>query len=381
MQAWVAGQPGVVQFLEILVLTDVCQYWVHRAFHRVPLLWRFHEIHHSAETMDWIAGARLHLVDVAVTRGLTYVPIYVLGFDQAALVAYVVFVSVQATFIHANVRFEFGPLAWLLATPRFHHWHHGIEPEAVDKNFAIHLPVLDWLFGTFHLPKGRWPSGYGVQSDRPVPDGFMRQLAHPFRRAPNRGERPADAPIGMARAPLSAAGSPRSVRCRHRGRRARLRAQCARPQISGVSPSRPGTLTMVANRTIEEIHAARLVGEAAIRHRHEEQPLGRDLESVAAHRRGLGSALQPQALHFDVGLGLRRVEERDLASARRTGPPAPTPSLPPRPRGRRTPTARRPRRAPRCTCSATIGTPLVLTSRRPTSASTPRSAVRRTARA
>ena len=181
VQAWVAGQPGAVQFLEILVLTDVCQYWIHRAFHRVPLLWRFHEIHHSAETMDWIAGARLHLVDVAVTRGLTYVPIYVLGFDQAALVAYVVFVSVQATFIHANVRFEFGPLAWLVATPRFHHWHHGIEPEAVDKNFAIHLPVLDWLFGTFHLPAGKWPAGYGVHSERPVPDGFLRQFAHPFR--------------------------------------------------------------------------------------------------------------------------------------------------------------------------------------------------------
>ena len=82
----VSSQPGIVQFLEILVLTDLCQYWIHRAFHRVPLLWRFHEIHHSAETMDWIAGARLHLVDVAVTRGLTYVPIYVLGFDQAPLV-------------------------------------------------------------------------------------------------------------------------------------------------------------------------------------------------------------------------------------------------------------------------------------------------------
>ena len=156
--------------------------WIHRAFHRVPLLWRFHEIHHSAETMDWIAGARLHLVDVAVTRGLTYVPIYVLGFDQAALVAYVVFVSVQATFIHANVRFEFGRLAWVVATPRFHHWHHGIEPEAIDKNFAIHLPVLDWLFGTFHLPAGRWPAGYGVHSERPVPEGFARQFTHPFRR-------------------------------------------------------------------------------------------------------------------------------------------------------------------------------------------------------
>jgi sterol desaturase/sphingolipid hydroxylase (fatty acid hydroxylase superfamily) len=180
VQACVSSQPGVVQFLEILVLTDVCQYWIHRAFHRVPVLWRFHEIHHSAETMDWIAGARLHLVDVAVTRGLTYVPIYVLGFDQAALVAYVVFVSVQATFIHANVRFEFGWLKHILATPQFHHWHHGIEKEAIDVNFAATLPWLDRLFGTYHLPD-RWPSGYGV-GGHPVPDGYLKQLAYPFHR-------------------------------------------------------------------------------------------------------------------------------------------------------------------------------------------------------
>jgi lathosterol oxidase len=56
---WVAGQPFVVQFAGILVLTDLTQYWVHRFFHRLPLLWRFHAIHHSAETMDWLAGSRL----------------------------------------------------------------------------------------------------------------------------------------------------------------------------------------------------------------------------------------------------------------------------------------------------------------------------------
>ena len=65
-------------------------------------------------------------------------------------------VSVQATFIHANVRFEFGPLKWLVATPQFHHWHHAAEREAIDKNFAVHLPVLDAMFGTMYLP-GRWP--------------------------------------------------------------------------------------------------------------------------------------------------------------------------------------------------------------------------------
>jgi sterol desaturase/sphingolipid hydroxylase (fatty acid hydroxylase superfamily) len=186
LQAWVTRQPFVFQFAGILLLTDLTQYWIHRLFHVVPALWRFHAIHHSAETMDWLAGSRLHLVDVAVTRGLTYVPVYILGFAEAPLFAYVTFVSIQATFIHANVRFEFGPLRWILATPQFHHWHHGAERDAIDKNFAVHLPMLDWLFGTFFLPKGRWPTSYGLADGHPLPYGYMRQFLYPFlpRRAP-----------------------------------------------------------------------------------------------------------------------------------------------------------------------------------------------------
>jgi lathosterol oxidase len=183
LQAFVSAQPFAAQFLGILLVTDLTQYWVHRAFHRVPWLWRFHRIHHSAEAMDWLAGSRLHLVDVAVTRGLSYVPIYVLGFGEAPLFAYVAFVSIQATFIHANVRFELAPLRELLATPQFHHWHHGADAEAVDVNFAVHLPFIDRLFGTFHLPKGRWPRAYGLASGEHVPGGYMRQLVEPLRPA------------------------------------------------------------------------------------------------------------------------------------------------------------------------------------------------------
>jgi len=182
LQRWVSRQFLVVQFIEILALTDFVQYWVHRAFHRVPLLWRFHRIHHSADVMDWLAGSRLHLLDVAVTRGLTYVPIYVLGFSETALIAYVAFVSIQATFIHANVRFTFGRLRWVMATPQFHHWHHSAEPEAVDKNFAVHLPLLDRVFGTCYLPGDRWPASYGLAAGTPVPPGYVRQLVDPFTR-------------------------------------------------------------------------------------------------------------------------------------------------------------------------------------------------------
>lgn len=180
VQSAVRAMPAVLQFVVILVLTDVTQYWVHRAFHHFPLLWKFHAIHHSAEAMDWLAGSRLHLVDVVVTRSLSFVPLYILGFDDGPLFAYVVVVSVQATFIHANVRWDFGLLSWLLATPQFHHWHHGADREAIDKNFAVHLPVIDWLFGTFYLPAHRWPESYGIAGGNPVPEGYVSQFIFPF---------------------------------------------------------------------------------------------------------------------------------------------------------------------------------------------------------
>ena len=145
----------------LLLVADFTQYWVHRTFHAVSFLWPFHAIHHSVEEMDWLAGSRLHLVDVIVTRGLTYVPIFLLGFSERALMVYVFLVAAQATFIHANVRWEFRPLRRLVATPAFHHWHHSAEREAIDKNFAVHTPIWDILFGTYYLPD-RWPSAYGL---------------------------------------------------------------------------------------------------------------------------------------------------------------------------------------------------------------------------
>lgn len=179
-QARIRQWPGAVQFAALLVVADLTQYWVHRTFHAVPVLWRFHAVHHSADHLDWLAGSRLHLVDIAVTRGLTYVPIYILGFGEGPLVAYLIVVSVQATFIHANVDMPFGPLKWLFATPQFHHWHHAADEEAIDKNFAVHLPVIDRVFGTLHLPP-RWPQAYGIAGGRRVPDGFLRQLVWPFK--------------------------------------------------------------------------------------------------------------------------------------------------------------------------------------------------------
>ena len=184
VRAWVGALPFVVQFVAIMFLTDFVQYWVHRAFHRVPWLWKFHAVHHSAKSMDWMAGARMHFLEIFALRSMTVIPMYVLGFSDAAMHSYIFLVYLYSTFVHANLNWRFPVIESILVTPRFHHWHHGIEREAIDVNFAIHFPLFDRLFGTHYLPKDKWPAGYGVEG-HPVPNGYLEQFKYPFRRNPS----------------------------------------------------------------------------------------------------------------------------------------------------------------------------------------------------
>lgn len=180
LQGAVQSQPAVLQFLECIAVADMSEYWIHRVFHRWRWLWSFHAVHHSSTSLDWLAGSRLHLVDVVVTRGLSFIPLFLLGFEMGPLYAYVVFVSLHAVFIHANVSWRFP--RWVetfVVTPRLHHWHHAAEDAAIDKNFAVHLPWIDKLFGTYYGPAGEWPKQYGIAGN-PVPEGYVDQLIYPL---------------------------------------------------------------------------------------------------------------------------------------------------------------------------------------------------------
>jgi lathosterol oxidase len=171
--------PWLVQFLLAVLVADVAQYWIHRAFHKVPFMWRVHAIHHSSKALDWIAGSRAHLIEDIVVRGGILVPM-TLVFPQDMLVAYLFFVNIHATWAHCN----FGPTArWLepyLVQPRFHHWHHTSQVESIDRNFAIHFPWIDRVFGTYYLPKDRWPEAYGLHEEE-LPPGFWGQFFYPLR--------------------------------------------------------------------------------------------------------------------------------------------------------------------------------------------------------
>lgn len=175
---YVRSLPIGVQVLAILFIADFCQYWVHRSFHTRPRLWQFHKIHHSVLTMDWLASSRLHVIDVIITRAISYIPIVWLGFSETAIHIYLPIVAIQALFVHSNVRFEFGWLRYVLTTPSVHHWHHSSEEPALDKNFAVSFSVIDVVFGTFYCPRA-WPSKYGLH-DETISENFVKQLFFPF---------------------------------------------------------------------------------------------------------------------------------------------------------------------------------------------------------
>jgi len=181
IRAAVASQPFVVQFLELLVLADLGFYLMHRAFHALPLLWKFHVVHHSIEELDWLAASRVHPIDQILTKSASFLPVFALGFSPGPIFLSAALYRWQSVLIHSNTRIGFGPLRWIVASPQFHHWHHANCPEAMNKNFAAQLVLFDFLFGTLHLPGSRMPERYGTND--PVPSSYLAQLAYPLRRA------------------------------------------------------------------------------------------------------------------------------------------------------------------------------------------------------
>jgi sterol desaturase/sphingolipid hydroxylase (fatty acid hydroxylase superfamily) len=177
----IAASPGWVQIVAALAIATVGGYAGHRAAHEVPVLWRFHRVHHSIREMDWLAANHLHPLDQIFIRSTAVLPLYALGFGRLSLGALVTLLTLQAIFIHANVRLTFGPLRWVIATPQFHHWHHAREPRAYNSNYAGEFPAVDALFGTLYLPAHGWPAHYGIDENEPT--GYLRQLVWPLRGA------------------------------------------------------------------------------------------------------------------------------------------------------------------------------------------------------
>jgi sterol desaturase/sphingolipid hydroxylase (fatty acid hydroxylase superfamily) len=172
---WVASQPRWAQAVGVLILSDLLIYWGHRLQHRVDFLWRFHKVHHSAGTLDWLAAHREHPVDSIYTVGLINLPALVLGFDLDSIAMIVAFRGIWAIYIHSNVRLPLGPLKVLIGSPDLHHWHHDKERDR--GNYANISPLMDKLFGTYVSPPHE-PHEFGIKEN--FPSTYVGQLMKPL---------------------------------------------------------------------------------------------------------------------------------------------------------------------------------------------------------
>ena len=172
-------QPIWLQAIQIYVLVDFCGYWTHRLFHR-GRWWPFHAVHHSSEDLDWLGSLRVHPVNDLVNKLAQAAPVLLLGYNPTVTLSTAPVLTFYAIFIHANVNWDFGPLRGVIATPVFHRWHHSRDRAAWDKNFAGLLPLWDILFGTYYMPRGRWPENFGIHE--PMPKGWPGQFWEPFAR-------------------------------------------------------------------------------------------------------------------------------------------------------------------------------------------------------
>jgi sterol desaturase/sphingolipid hydroxylase (fatty acid hydroxylase superfamily) len=194
LQSTIASLPLWQRALAGFIVGEVGFYWGHRWAHAIPFLWRFHSIHHSAEQIYFLISSRAHPLDNVFMRLCGLIPVCILGIatpltpDGGTVAAMLVIVmTMWGFFIHSNIRWRFGPLEWVIATPGFHHWHHTMG-NLRDRNFAPMLPLMDWIFGTFHLPKNQWPAAYGIEN--PLPTSLGKQLLFPLSEPLSQENRP-----------------------------------------------------------------------------------------------------------------------------------------------------------------------------------------------
>ena len=176
----VSHWPLWLQLGFFLVTHDLYIYLFHRLQHRVPLLWRIHEAHHSGRQVDFLSGARSHALEILINQTIEFAPIVLLGAHPDVVYMKLAIDSVWGMYIHSNIGARYTWLSRVLVGPELHRWHHALD--LTDVNFATKFAWWDRLLGTVFLPGDRKPSGYGLIGTD-FPKGYFRQQAHAFRRS------------------------------------------------------------------------------------------------------------------------------------------------------------------------------------------------------
>jgi len=171
-----------LSLLAVIVSTaivDLFYYGFHRAQHTFEFLWQSHVLHHSDEHLNVTTVQRAHFSESFFSPFLSSVPMTILfNLPTPSVIALAYLPAVYVYVIHSNLRVGFGPLWWLLGSPQYHRIHHSIELKHYNKNFAVHFPIWDVVFGTAYRPAaGEYPHT-GVEGDRII--DLSDAIFHPF---------------------------------------------------------------------------------------------------------------------------------------------------------------------------------------------------------
>ncbi|GAB5502315.1 sterol desaturase family protein [Pyruvatibacter sp.] len=168
---WPSELPGVVQVFLLILIKDFFRYWLHRAMHEVPFLWRFHAAHHSVKRLYWLNGIRSHPVEVVMQVFFYALPFALLQpSPEIAMVAILMQLCI-GVFQHGNMDLKLRFWEYIFSIGDNHRYHHYPNKEVGDSNYGGEFIVWDILFGTFHNPANERPSdniGIGTAPNYPM---------------------------------------------------------------------------------------------------------------------------------------------------------------------------------------------------------------------
>lgn len=144
--------PNGLSFAIGLLLLDLLIYAQHRAFHRIPLFWRIHRMHHADPDIDVTTALRFHPLEIALSMLIKVAAVWLLGISALTVVVFEVLLNTCAMFNHANLRLPLGldrVLRRFIVTPDMHRVHHSVRPHEHHSNFGFNLSVWDRLFNSY----------------------------------------------------------------------------------------------------------------------------------------------------------------------------------------------------------------------------------------
>ena len=175
------GLPWPVGLALFWVAGDFVTYWWHRFQHANRFLWAFHSIHHSQERMTLFTASRRHPLEELSMDVLLYFVLFhmLLGIPTRGWMPLGVVITCIAAIQHAQLDWRFGPLYRVLVSPRFHAYHHSVEPRHANANYAFLFSFWDYLFGTA-VSESQRPARYGVEGID-MGESLTNHLLNPFR--------------------------------------------------------------------------------------------------------------------------------------------------------------------------------------------------------